>query len=87
MRTIIRSGFNIASKSQEECDKVNVNLAASGVVYKERMNMPVVAEVVMPEQSENLRDNFIERLKSYREKSITLPKGSDQVHLKQEDVK
>ncbi len=49
--------------------------------------MPVVAEVVMPEQPENLRDNFIERLKSYREKSITLPKGSDQVHLKQEDVK
>ncbi|HCI6196546.1 TPA: hypothetical protein NPP49_002980 [Klebsiella variicola subsp. variicola] len=50
------SDFNIASKSQEERDKVNVNLSASGVVYKERMNMPVVAEVVMREQPENLRD-------------------------------
>ncbi|WP_218799934.1 DNA polymerase III subunit theta, partial [Klebsiella variicola] len=29
-----------------ERDKVNVDLAASGVAYKERLNMPVVAEVV-----------------------------------------
>lgn len=49
--------------------------------------MPVIAEVVMREQPENLRDYFIERLKFYREKLITLPKGSDQVYLKQEDVK
>lgn len=35
-------------------DKVNADLAASGVVYKERMNMSVIAEVVMREQSEHL---------------------------------
>lgn len=40
------SGFNIAAKPEEEQDKVNVDLAASGVAYKERLNMPVVAEVV-----------------------------------------
>lgn len=40
------SGFNIAAKSKDEQDKVNVDLAASGVAYKERLNMPVIAEQV-----------------------------------------
>ena len=79
--------FNIAAKPQEDRDKVNVDLAASGVAYKERLNMPVIAEVVMREQPEHLRDYFLERLKFYREKSITLPKGSDPVYLKQEEGK
>lgn len=47
--------------------------------------MPIIAEVVMREQPEHLRDYFLERLKFYREKSITLPKGSDPVYQKQED--
>ncbi|MGQ3894972.1 DNA polymerase III subunit theta [Enterobacter hormaechei] len=81
------SDWNIAAKPQEERDKVNVDLAASGVAYKERLNMPVIAEVVMREQPEHLRDYFLERLKFYREKSITLPKGSDPVYLKQEGGK
>ncbi|UJC65270.1 DNA polymerase III subunit theta [Enterobacter cloacae] len=79
------SDWNIAAKPQEERDKVNVDLAASGVAYKERLNMPVIAEVVMREQPEYLRDYFLERLKFYREKSITLPKGSDPAYLKQDD--
>lgn len=81
------SRFNIASKPKDDQDKVNVDLAASGVAYKERLNMPVIAEVVMREQPEHLRDYFLERLKFYREKSITLPKGSDPVYLKQDDNK
>lgn len=81
------SGWNIAAKSQEERDKVNVDLAASGVAYKERLNIPVIAEQVAREQPEHLRDYFLERLKFYREKSITLPKGSDPVYLKNEEVK
>jgi len=52
------SKWNIAAKSQEERDKVNVDLAASGVAYKERLNMPVVAEVVAREQPEHLREYF-----------------------------
>lgn len=79
--------FNIAAKPQEESDKVNVDLAASGVAYKERLNMQVIAEVVMREQPEHLSDYFLERLKFYREKSITLPKGSDPVYMKHEDGK
>lgn len=34
------SDWNIAAKSQEERDKVNVDLAASGVAYKERRIHP-----------------------------------------------
>lgn len=79
------SDWNIAAKPQEERDKVNVDLAASGVAYKERLNMPVIPEAVMREQPEHLRDYFLERLKFYREKSITFPKGSDPIYLKQDD--
>ncbi|ECJ2594773.1 DNA polymerase III subunit theta [Salmonella enterica] len=76
---------NIAAKSQEDRDKVNVDLAASGVAYKERLNMPVIAEVVMREQPDNLRDYFLERLKFYREASITLPKPSDPRYVEMAD--
>lgn len=81
------SDWNIAAKPQEERDKVNVDLAASGVAYKERMNMPVIAEVVMREQPEHLRDYFLERLRHYREVSISLPKASDPRYIKNEEVK
>ncbi|RMA89427.1 LOW QUALITY PROTEIN: DNA polymerase-3 subunit theta [Enterobacter sp. WP_7_1] len=81
------SNHNIAEKPQEDRDKVNVDLAASGVVYKERLNMPVIAEVVMREQPEHLRDYFLERLRYYREQSLSLPKASDPRYLKQEEGK
>lgn len=71
------SKWNIAAKSQEERDKVNVDLAASGVAYKERLNQPVIAEQVAREQPEHLRDYFMERVRYYREQSIQLPRASD----------
>lgn len=71
------SQWNIAAKSQEDRDKVNVDMAASGVAYKERLNMPVIAEVVMREQPEDLREYFLERLRYYREVSAQLPKAND----------
>lgn len=71
------SKWNIASKSKDEQDKVNVDLAASGVAYKERLNMPVVAEVVAREQPEHLREYFMERVRYYRERSVELPKATD----------
>lgn len=77
----------IAAETQEIRRKLNSNLATFVVAYIERLNMPVIDEVVMREQSEHLRDYFLERLKFYREKSINLPKGSDPVYLKQEDGK
>lgn len=75
------SGHNIAAKSKEEQDKVNVDLAASGVAYKERLNMPVIAEHVAREQPEHLREYFMERVLHYREQSLTLPKASDPRYL------
>ena len=75
------SGHNIAAKSKEEQDKVNVDLAASGVAYKERLNMPVIAEQVAREQPEHLREYFMERVRFYREQSLTLPKASDPRYL------
>ncbi|WP_447313545.1 DNA polymerase III subunit theta [Klebsiella pneumoniae] len=71
------SQWNIAAKSQEERDRVNVDLAASGVAYKERLNQPVIAEQVAREQPEHFRDYFMERVRYYREQSIQLPKASD----------
>jgi len=77
---------NIAARSKEERDKMNVDLAASGVAYKERMNMPVIAYEVEMQQAEPLRAYFQERLKFYREESMKFPRGSDPVYLK-EDAK
>lgn len=71
------SKWNIAAKSQEERDKVNVDLAASGVAYKERLNQPVIAEQVARKQPGHLREYFMERVRYYREQSIQLPKASD----------
>lgn len=44
------SGFNLAATSKEEQDRVAIDLVASGVAFKERLAMPVVAELVAREQ-------------------------------------
>lgn len=59
----------------------STSTAASGVAYKERLNMPVVAEVVAREQPEHLREYFMERVRYYREQSIQLPRASDPRYL------
>lgn len=56
------SDFNIAKFSKEDQDKVAVDLVASGVAYKERLNLPVVAEVVAREQPEHLREYLLNGL-------------------------
>lgn len=63
---------NLARLSQEEMDKVNVDLAAAGVAFKERYNMPIVAEVIEREQPEHLRNWFRERLIAHRLASVNL---------------
>ena len=54
-----------------------VDLVASEVAYKERLNLPVVAEVVTREQLEHLREYFMERVRHYRQISTQLPGASD----------
>lgn len=58
--------YNLGDKSPKEREKVNVDLVASGVAYKERMNMPVITIQVEPDQPESLREYFRERLHHYR---------------------
>ena len=49
------SKWNIASFSKEEQDKVAVDKVAAAVAWQERMNKPVVPELVEREQPEHLR--------------------------------
>lgn len=74
---------NLAARSREERDKVNVDLAASGVAYKERMNQPAIPHEVELQQPEALRAYFQERLKFYREESMKFPRGTDPVYQKE----
>ncbi len=76
--------MSLANLSQEEKDKVNVDLAASGVAYKESLNMPAVASEVERQQPTHLRAYFNERLAFYRERSKRLPDGSSVQYLKAE---
>ncbi|HEK0450426.1 TPA: DNA polymerase III subunit theta [Proteus mirabilis] len=76
--------MNLANLTQEEKDKVNVDLAASGVAYKERLNMPVVASEVERQQPAHLRTYFNERLAFYRERSKKFPDANSVQYLKTE---
>ncbi|NIE98513.1 DNA polymerase III subunit theta [Pantoea sp. Acro-805] len=75
---------NLAARSREERDKINVDLAASGVAFKERMNLPVIAMEVEMQQPESLREYFKERLQHYRNVALQFPRGSDPVYQKEE---
>lgn len=75
---------NLAARSREERDRINVDLAASGVAYKERMNMPVIAMEVEMQQPEALKPYFRERLQHYRNVAQQYPRGTDPVYQKEE---
>lgn len=75
---------NLAARSREERDKLNVDLAASGVAFKERMNMPVIPNEVEMQQPAELREYFKERLQHYRNVALQFPRGSDPVYQKDE---
>ena len=75
---------NLAARSREERNKVNVDLAASGVAYKERLNQPVIAMEVELQQPADLREYFRERLQHYRNVALQFPRGTDPVYQKEE---
>ncbi|OHX50909.1 DNA polymerase III subunit theta [Vibrio parahaemolyticus] len=81
-----KKSYNLANLDKADMDKVNVDLAASGVAYKERMNQPVIAEQVERDQPEHLRDYFRERVAHYREVSKRLPTGSAPVYLQMSEA-
>ncbi|MEX9810534.1 DNA polymerase III subunit theta [Providencia stuartii] len=67
--------MNLANLTQEEKDKINVDLAASGVAYLERLGKPVIDVEIERQQPEHLREYFRERLVYYRELSKRFPQG------------
>lgn len=75
--------FNLAAGSREERERINVDLAAAGVAYKERLNMPALPGEVERQQPEALREYFRERLAFYRQKALDFPGGSDPIYLKE----
>ncbi|WP_099330534.1 DNA polymerase III subunit theta, partial [Erwinia amylovora] len=46
---------NLAARSPEERAKVNADLAASGVAYRERLNLPVIPAETERQQPQELR--------------------------------
>lgn len=75
---------NLGARSREERDKTNVDLVASGVAFKERMNLPVIAMEVEMQQPADLREYLKERLQHYRNVALQFPRGSDPVYQKEE---
>lgn len=57
---------NLAARSRDERDRINVDLAASGVAYKERLNQPVILQEIEMQQPEALRVYYREGLQYYR---------------------
>ena len=64
--------INLAKLEQAEMDKVNVDLAAAGVAFKERYNMPVVAVVDERAQPAHLPAWFPAILIAHRLASVSL---------------
>ncbi|MFY8764899.1 DNA polymerase III subunit theta [Klebsiella pneumoniae] len=70
------STWNIAAFPKEEQDNVAVDKVAAAVAWQERMNKPVVHELVEREQPEHLREYFRERLRVHRLNSQQLPRAN-----------
>lgn len=82
------SVFNLAATSKEDQDKVAIDLVASGVAYKERLAMPVVAELVARELPEHLSEYFWVRLEHYRLVSAQFPdKNAPEYARKEDEIK
>ena len=79
------SQWNIAAFSKEDQDKVSVDKAAAAVAWQERMNKPVVPEMVEREQPESLRDYFRERLRVHRQNSLQLPRAASPEYQKTDE--
>lgn len=69
------SKWNIASFSKDEQDKVSVDKAVAAVAWQERMNKPVVPELVERERPKHLRQYFRERLEVHRQNNQQLPRA------------
>ncbi|WP_341263607.1 DNA polymerase III subunit theta [Morganella morganii] len=65
---------NIANLPQDEKDKINADLAASVIAYKERLGLPHDLYETENQQPEHLRPYFRERLEHYMEVGKRFPR-------------
>jgi DNA polymerase-3 subunit theta len=65
--------INLAALTQEEKDRVNVDMAAAAFTYKMRLRMPVIPEVEMRKQSEALQPYFTDRYHHHLASGQQLP--------------
>lgn len=78
----------IFESNYERQDVVTVTRVALYVAWKERLNIPVFAELVVREQPEHLREYFWARLAYYRQVSAQLPdKNAPEYARKEDEVK
>lgn len=61
---------NLALLAKQEKDKINVDMAAASVAFRERYNMPVIAEQVERQQPAELQEWFRQRLVQHRQASL-----------------
>ncbi len=61
-----------------------MDLAAFGLTYKERMNMPVIPMEVEMQQPEEYREYFRQRLQHYRNAALQFPRNTDLVYQKED---
>lgn len=66
---------NIANLPQDEKDKINADLAASGIAYKEKLGLPYDLYETESQQPEHLRAYFRERLEHCSEIGKRFPRG------------
>lgn len=74
--------YNLAARSREERDRVYVDLAASGVAWQERMNLPVIPGEEERQQPEEMRGYFRKRLAFYRNQALKLSRGTAPTYQK-----
>lgn len=62
--------YNIAKLAPDAIEKIQVDLVAAAVAFRERYKMPVILEQLEREQLVHLRDYFRERVVFYRQCSL-----------------
>lgn len=77
---------NLAARSPEERANVNMDLVASGVAYKERLDRRGFPPEVEREQLEALRDYFRERQQHYRNLALQFSRRTDLVFRKNQKL-
>lgn len=62
-------GYNLAQLETQQKNRINIELSAAGVAFKERYGMPVNPELIEESHPAEAREWFRQRLNEYRKTS------------------